>query len=435
MLSPQQLSRPAVQAMMSRREIYCPNPLRRSLRDAQSILPVGPADIGDAEARLRRFAPLMEHLFPETAPNHGILESPLTPIPNMAQWFKDRGGCFSGPLFLKRDDLLPVAGSVKSRGGIYEVLKHTEDLARLSGMFQPLDSYILLADHQDFFRQYTIAVGSTGNLGLSIGLMSAALGYRTVVHMSADAKAWKKALLRASGVTVLEHDGDYSVAVSKGREQSAADPRSYFVDDEHSANLFLGYSVAASRLKRQLTDQGISVDKAHPLLVCIPCGVGGAPGGITFGLRQVFGDHVHCFFAEPTEAPCMTLGLSTGLHSGVCVQDIGLSGVTQADGLAVGRPSGFVGKLMEPLLDGCFTLSDQSLMTYMGGLWQQEGIFVEPSAAAGLAMVHRLGREAPAYLPLLETGTMIVWATGGGLVPRSTRNCLLRQAIEAAQEP
>ena len=106
-----------VRAMMDRQEVYYQNPQCRALWDAQPILPVGMGDIQDAEARLRRFGPLMARLFPETAAQKGILESPLTEIPNMAQWFRRRGGNFSGRLLLKRDDMLPVAGSVKARGG------------------------------------------------------------------------------------------------------------------------------------------------------------------------------------------------------------------------------------------------------------------------------------------------------------------------------
>ena len=56
------------------------------------------------------------------------------------------------------------------------------------------------------------------------------------------------------------------------------------------------------------------------------------------------------------------LGMATELHNQICVQDVGLTGITHADGLAVGRPSGFVGKVMEPILSGEFTVEDLSLI-------------------------------------------------------------------------
>ncbi len=385
-------------------------------------------DIIEAEERLKRFAPLLRRLFPETLEQSGIIESRLANLDNFKEEFlKELHANFHGRLFLKCDNELPVAGSIKARGGIYEVLKYAEELAFQSKRLSIGDNYEVLMDEsfKEFFGRYTLAVGSTGNLGLSIGIMGAALGFNVNVHMSADAKEWKKILLKGKGVNVFEYSSDYSKAVEEGRKKSDADPFSYFIDDENSKTLFLGYSTAALRLKKQLEQEGIIVDEQHPLFVYIPCGVGGAPGGICFGLKKVFGSYVHCFFVEPTHSPCMLLGMASGLHEGICVQDIGLDNKTEADGLAVGRPSGFVGKMMEGLLSGVYTVEDNQMFKLLATLRDSEGIIVEPSATPGLLGAAKIsltdeGREylrANGLEGYMKASTHIAWATGGSFVP------------------
>lgn len=428
---------PALRDVLAAAETCWINPEKKPFAAVADGLPVKPGEVDDAADRLDRFAPLLRSLFPETEADCGRIESPLRELPALREKLSWRERVPAGRLFLKLDSELAVAGSVKARGGIYEVLKHTEELALEAGLLRPDGDYADLAGQRDFFAKYTVQVGSTGNLGLSIGIMAAALGYRAVVHMSADARQWKKDLLRQKGVDVREYDGDYGKAVEQGRALSDADPMSYFVDDEHSKNLFLGYAVAARRLAEQLAAQDVEVDDDHPLFVTIPCGVGGAPGGVAYGLKLLYGDNVHVFFAEPVQCPCMLLGLATGEKDGVCVQDAGLTGVTEADGLAVARPSKLVCDVMEYTLSGEFTVADGRLYEDLRALHAAEKLFIEPSACAAFAGYRGLARfpAAQSYLKAhgligkMENASHILWATGGRLVPALTRKEYLAKRL------
>ncbi len=407
--------------LQSLEEIYWKNPAQTNSEEALSLIGYGLKDLEEANQRLKRFAPYLAEVFPETRNSGGMIESPLRLL---NQNDLEKMGVFSkkqGKLYLKMDSHLPISGSIKARGGIYEVLCLAEDIALKHGF--SLDSdYRLLATRyfHDVFSNYSISVGSTGNLGLSIGIMGARLGFKVVVHMSQDAKEWKKQELRKRGVSVIEYSGDYSLAVKKAREIAQKDVNNHFVDDENSVTLFLGYGVAALRLKEQLSEMDIPVDEEHLLHVYLPCGVGGGPGGIAFGLKLLFGDLVRCYFAEPVQAPCMLLGMATGLHEKIAVADIGLSGITIADGLAVGRPSGFVGKIMSGLLDGSYTVKDETLLRLLYLLHKADNINLEPSALAGL--------QGPKMLPRSK-GTHIAWATGGGMVPEE----VMRKLIQAGK--
>ncbi|MGN7296039.1 D-serine ammonia-lyase [Ferdinandcohnia sp. SAFN-114] len=432
---------PLLEKLLLTEEVFWNNPKYIDFERAIQHVSLGIEDVRDAEERLKRFSSYLASAFPETREMNGIIESPLKEIPVMQRslesLFTEK---IEGKLLLKCDSHLPISGSIKARGGIYEVLKHAEDLALDNNLLSTDDDYSKLDSDTftQFFSKYSIVVGSTGNLGLSIGIISAKLGFNVTVHMSVDAKQWKKALLRSKGVTVVEHELDYSVAVEQGRKQSEEDPNSYFIDDENSTNLFLGYAVAASRLKKQLETMNITIDENRPLFVYLPCGVGGGPGGVAFGLKLLFKNHVHCFFAEPTHSPCMLLGLLTEQHDKISVQDFGIDNKTAADGLAVGRPSGFVGKTLEQLISGVYTVEDDQLFAYLSMLSQTENIYLEPSALAGIAGPARLFAEPEGRLYIMKNNLTekikdavhISWATGGSMVPKEIMDPYVERGIK-----
>lgn len=428
---------PLVKRLIDLEEVVWFNPNITTLKEGLPFVGLGAANIKDASERLERFAPYLMKAFPETAASNGIIESSVVGIDKMKSCLEAQYDTqILGRLMLKKDSHLPISGSIKARGGIYEVLTHAEKLAIEAGLLSESDDYSKLASEElrQFFQQYSIAVGSTGNLGMSIGIMSAKLGFSVSVHMSADAREWKKNKLRSHGVNVVEYEQDYGVAVEQGRKEAEKDPTCFFIDDENSQTLFLGYSVAGERLKQQFDEMGIVVDSNHPLFVYLPCGVGGGPGGVAFGLKMAFGDDVHCIFAEPTHSPCMLLGVHTGLHDDIAVQDLGIDNITAADGLAVGRASGFVGRAMERLLDGYYTMTDERMYHHLGELSELEDIRLEPSALAGMIGVVHVSNDKAYQARMqfteekLNNATHLVWATGGGMVPEEEMSAYLAKS-------
>ncbi|MET3595228.1 D-serine dehydratase [Mesorhizobium shonense] len=389
-------------------------------------------DIADAQRRLREARHHLQDAFPVTRGRATVVESPFLAVENLAKRWN------IPHWYIKADHSLPIAGSIKARGGFNEVLAFAERVAAENGLARTSTERpnYTHSHARSVFSHYSVVVGSTGNLGLSVGMIASSLGFRTIVHMSRDAKTWKKNLLRANGVEVVEHAGDYSIAVQQGRQAAEADPKCHFVDDEHSIDLFAGYGAAAAELGSQLEKRGIVVDDDHPLFVYVPCGVGGAPGGITYGLKSLFGRSVHCFWAEPSASPCMLLQLLMGVHRPVSVYDIGLDNVTEADGLAVGSASPFVAPLMADKVSGIFTANDGHMLDMMLNAHEVEGLQVEPSAAiAFLGPLFLTGsKEGRHYVQAqglgraLPNATHVSWTTGGSLVPAVEWHLLYERA-------
>ncbi|WP_316863165.1 D-serine ammonia-lyase [uncultured Cohaesibacter sp.] len=388
-------------------------------------------------------APLLEKLFPELSATHGTISSNLTEVAPLQQALGYTPK-FHGRLFVKEDHALPVAGSVKARGGIFEVMMTAINQARSEGFLGLSEDVTKLASREahDFFAERTIAVGSTGNLGLSVGIAARTLGYNAVVHMSSDAKAWKIDRLRRFGVKVRKHRGDYNLAVAAARDAAAKDPMVYFVDDEASELLFRGYSAAAMELQTQLKQIGVEIGPKQPLFLYLPCGIGGAPGGISYGARGVFGPDVHCFFAEPTQSPSALLQMLHGTELPTSVYDLGLSNKTEADGMAVATMSKLVANHMKQRLAGVYTVDDDTLLNWLTLAYQQADLKLEPSAVIGFGGPHFLIDTAQGQAfcqrhlarAALENVIHVAWTTGGSFVPELQFQAFVDQGSAGAPD-
>lgn len=392
--------------------------LKTGSRAAPKAREIASGPISTANARWQRFAPVLARAC--NIPSwDGVVQSPLQRYPHSAGWPQS--------LYVKCDHALPITGSVKARGGAYEVLCLAERIAADSGLLDVGDDRylsLLEAPARKVLGSWTVVTASTGNLGFSVGVVARALGLEAEIHMSMDAKPWKKDRLRRIGACVIEHATDYTGTLAAARTYKPAERR-HFIDDEASLDLFMGYTCGGVELAGQLKDLGVEISERQPLFVYLPCGVGGAPGGITYALRTAFGPSVVCIFVEPVASACMLLALDKGQGEPQSVYDYGLDNRTEADGLAVSRASRLVLQKVGDDIDAVVALPDALMRSGVRKAWAEAGLRLELSAAAGFAAIdplrEALERKRAARLPPIwrrfESGLHVVWATGGSMLP------------------
>ncbi|MDG2521213.1 D-serine ammonia-lyase [Caulobacter segnis] len=394
---------------------------RRAASDVKDA-PISRGDVQEAADRLQRFAPLLARLFDDEGWDGRIVSPLLT-------WPAPHGPLPS--LLLKADHALPMTGSIKARGGVHDLLAFVERIALDEGLVRPGDRYEALAQPvaRETLSLYSATVASTGNLGYSVGLVARRLGLGAEIHMSSDAKSWKKDRLRALDAKVVEHECDYTETVARARIASGGARRVHFVDDETSSDLFTGYAAAAVELRDQLAERGVRPTASKPLVVYLPCGVGGAPGGVLYGLKALLGEAVIGVFVEPVASACFLAAMGAGGGKPLPVYELGLDNRTLADGLAVPVASALVLEAVGDAIDACVAVTDAAMIECVRLAHTLAGLRLEPSAAAGLAAVEpfmRAARERPDLRVRVENATHVVWTTGGSQLPQAEFESLLK---------
>ena len=103
-------------------------------------------------------------------------------------------------LLLKLDSHLPISGSIKAQEA-FRSAPPRWDIALQSGLLKLEDNYAVLMDSwfRELFSQYSIAVGSTGTWASPSHHGAPNWALKVTVHMSADARQWKKRPARSKG--------------------------------------------------------------------------------------------------------------------------------------------------------------------------------------------------------------------------------------------
>jgi cysteine synthase A len=215
----------------------------------------------------------------------------------------------------------------------------------------------------------TVVEPTSGNTGIGIAMVCAALGYECLLVMPESMSLERRSLLAAYGakLDLTPAAGGMTAAVDRARQLAAAVPGACFLP--------MQFDNPANPAAHQRTAREILVAPGLPLDAFV-AGVG--TGGTATGCAQVLREaapEIRVVAVEPAGSPVLSGG-KAGPHK---IQGIG---------------AGFVpGVLDRSLLDEVFTVEDEEAGSTCRALAAREGLFLGISSGAAVAAALRVARQ------------------------------------------
>ena len=218
-----------------------------------------------------------------------------------------------------------------------------------------------------------VITASAGNHGLAVAYAADRFGLQATICVPESGNQAKVRAITRLGARVVPKGQDFQGAVENAQRIAAAEGLT-FVHAYDDPDVIAGQGT----LGLELTDQG-GFDA-----VLLPIGGGGLLGGASLALKERMPD-VKVYGVAMSGADSMVRSLAAG-------KVVELPAVhTIADGLSPRGPSDLTLALAQRYVDDVVVIDDQDLYAALRLLLYEEHLVVEPSGAATLAALMRLG--------------------------------------------
>ena len=210
---------------------------------------------------------------------------------------------------------------------------------------------------------------TSGNTGIALSMLGAAMGYRVQILMSQGASVERRHLIRQLGAELIlfESGGRYQTGITMSREMAANDSR-YFLPRqfENELNVVDHEHHTGQEIIRQL---------GHPVDAFVTgYGTGGTLAGVGKAIKAKY-PQSQVYAMEPAEA-ALLLGEMPCCH--------------QIEGIA----DGFLPQLLQGApLDGSVKVTSHEAMTMTKRLHREFGLLVGTSSGANVAAALQLARD------------------------------------------
>ena len=258
-----------------------------------------------------------------------------------------------------------------------------------AGAFKIRGAYNMLSQLSDSARAGGVITYSSGNHGQAMALAARLLGAQAVVVMPETAPLVKVHGAEQFGAEVIFAGTTVLDRLARAEAEAAARKLTMVPPFDHPW-IIAGQGTC-----------GLEIVEQSDALSCVyvPVGGGGLISGVAAAIKAQRPE-VRVVGVEPSGAPKMTASRKAG-------RPVTLSKTASiADGLLSLRPGDLTFAHVQTFVDDIVTVDDREIATAVRWLFEYANIVAEPSGAASVAAVLRLGRPAAGTIAVISGGNV-----------------------------